>query len=170
MKRFAVLTITLAALAAPALASAGSLPAMPTEACGGATVVVRPTLISPSCDGTFVFGGVARDLYGRIHWRAWTSTSAVGKGAVWVGTCNPNCAEGAHVPHGATLHLFRPRVLHGQLVFSRLSYTARGMGPARFASATGPMAAGTLPTRRASTTPPLKWHLYRACPGLAGSI
>ena len=32
-------------------------------------MVVRPTLTTPSCDGTFVLRGVARDLYGRIHWR-----------------------------------------------------------------------------------------------------
>lgn len=130
------------ALAGPATAF-GPRPRVVTQLWG---LEARPYVIGFTGDGTGFLGGFTgrkafkpptycgdhadygtlclRKLLGRLHWTTWTSQQGIAHGAVWGKTCNPDCADGTFEnPTATTVHVYRPGFLHGQDVFTRLSYT-----------------------------------------------
>lgn len=98
----------------------------------GRVLKVRPGLIRWTGDATGFLGGRARrtchtvSCFGRLQWTTWNSTEGVARGVDWVNDCNPDCAGGSFSARPTTVHVYRPRRLHGQLVFTRLSFIATG--------------------------------------------
>jgi hypothetical protein len=58
------------------------------------------------------------------HWSRWTTSSAYGRGTLWVNTCQPNCAAGHYAKYRAGITLSGAAVHRGVSYFSqmKLSY------------------------------------------------
>ena len=101
------------------------LPVSPTEL--GATAAyhvlqIRPARITYTGDGTgFLGGSNVRDQHSGIAWTAWKPTIARGSGFNQLDNCNPDCAAGRFTGYPVTLELWRPQVLGGTLVFTRMT-------------------------------------------------
>lgn len=109
-----------AMLALPAVGSAARLPGLLTGMGGKHPFVVRPAVVGFTGDASGFLGGFdggASDRFGHMSWSSWTSTVAVGSGAVWLDNCEPGCAQGAFVPYAVKVRTFAPRDGH----FTRLT-------------------------------------------------
>lgn len=86
---------------------------------------VRPRLISYTGDGTGFFAGIGkaghRPNVGHLRWSEWTPTDALAAGGDWADNCTPDCATGLRTAYKVKLHAYRPAVIHGYNVFSRLA-------------------------------------------------
>ena len=119
-------------LAAPGMtATRTKIPVEDGPARAGKNVQVKPYEIVWTGDGTGVFAGhgVAgrRPKFGRLHWSKWTATEGRASGSNWLNDCIPFCAAGRFTPFPVNLTVYRPRVLLGFKVFTRIkvTYTAR---------------------------------------------
>lgn len=146
MRKLIVAALT-AALLIPAgvlarTSAAGPLPrALQFDSGPARYLTVRPPQIFWTGDGSGVLGGTRRlphggrleRMFGRIRWISWTTTGAEAKGANWIDECSSlNCKESRpHAIHRGTIRLSRPQVVAGQLIFTRLVATSRGVGPFR---------------------------------------
>jgi hypothetical protein len=96
----------------------------------GKTLQVKPFQIIWTGDATGVFAGhgtaAKRPKFGRLHWSKWTATEAKGWGANWLNDCIPFCAAGKYTPFNVNLTAYRPRVLSGFKVFTRLKVVYTG--------------------------------------------
>lgn len=91
----------------------------------------RPYTIIISGDGSNFLAGRGQTSkhprVGRLSWSQWSATDGRATGANWIDDCEPNCAQGTLHPYPITVHVYRPRVIAGRRLFTRLSYTyARG--------------------------------------------
>jgi hypothetical protein len=114
------------ALGTPAAAMAASIPlAADNQGAGGHALGYRPAQIVYSGDGTaFLAGqGTSARHPGRLRWTTWSTTRALGYGATWMDNCKPNCAAGTYFSYPSNVRLYRPRVLGGHLVFTRMTVT-----------------------------------------------
>lgn len=124
--------LILAALVAPALLVPISSPARPTaRAARGCAEVYWRSLRNGDqrCPYTH---SILSDLYWRLHWHSWNSSTAYGIG-VWVSRnaiCNPQ-GQGCRDQRGPLrVRLTRPRNCpDGRTIFTRISIIAFDVGP-----------------------------------------
>lgn len=135
MRRRAGALAVLTLLVIPAAASALSTPlvANTNSESNGHGLFRRPELVVYSADGAaFVSGqGVPGSPVhpGRLHWTTWNSSEARAWGADWHDNCEPSCAQGTYFPYRANVHLYRPRVVGGHWLFTRMTVTYTGQRP-----------------------------------------
>lgn len=126
--------LTLLSAAVALLLPAGAGAALP-RVWTGVALRVRPPAITYTGDGSrFLAGRRIRPCRaGRcvtsLRWTAYTTSQATATGADWVNDCTPDCARGRFHATAATVRLFRPRRLHGQLVFTRMRISDRNLRP-----------------------------------------
>ena len=131
------LAVVILAGAGAAGAFAYGLPASPVSLNG--RLQVAPAEITVSEDGNaFIVGpwkGSYRGWAGApkhfpaIHWTDWSTSHAVGTGTEVVGNCKPNCTHGTFTAYALRLWEWRPRVVHGRLIFTRLRWQFIGRRP-----------------------------------------
>jgi hypothetical protein len=94
---------------------------------------VKPSRIIWTGDATGVFAGRGTPSrhpnFGRLHWSKWTASEARATGANWLNDCIPFCAAGKYTPHNVKLTAYRPRVLAGFKMFTRLRVVYTGKVP-----------------------------------------
>jgi hypothetical protein len=99
----------------------------------GKTLQAKPFQIIWTGDATGVFAGRGtaskHPKFGRLHWGQWTATGAEGSGANWLNDCIPFCAAGKFTPFNANFTAYRPRVISGFKVFTRLKIVYTGGVP-----------------------------------------
>ena len=99
----------------------------------GKTLQAKPFQIIWTGDATGVFAGRGtaskRPKFGRLQWSKWTATEGKGSGANWLNDCIPFCAAGKFTPFNVNLTAYRPRVLSGFKVFTRLRVVYTGSVP-----------------------------------------
>ena len=102
----------------------------------GKTLKVKPSQIIWTGDSSGVFAGRGtpgrHPKFGRLHWSKWTATEGQATGANWLNDCRPYCAAGKWTPHNVKLTVYRPRVLSGHKVFTRIRETFTGKVPKGF--------------------------------------
>lgn len=121
-QKLAVIAIVVSAGVCVGSADAAALPAVP-RGVGTPNVKVRPGVIVYTGDlGEFAGYGQAgrRPKVGRLRWDSWSMRRASATGGAWVVICSPDCARGLHISYRVTLSLYRPRILGGHLVFTRI--------------------------------------------------
>jgi hypothetical protein len=121
MKRGIVAVV--AALMLGVATTAAQAASLPVAAAGLASgpYVVEPTGFTLSQDGAFLIGGVGPH-FGHITWSYWNSKSASGTGVAWQNACRPDCARGTYHGFRVRLWLWRPALLNGREMFTRLKY------------------------------------------------
>ncbi len=62
-----------------------------------------------------------RNRQSGIHWTKWTTGLALGTGFNQLNNCEPDCAGGTFSGYPVKIELWRPRTLHGTLVFARMT-------------------------------------------------
>lgn len=90
---------------------------------------VKPATIVYTGDGTGFLGGATARRGSSIHWSQWTAQVALGTGFDHVHSCIPICALGASHSYQVRIELWRPRTLHGALVFTRMTTFYTGSHP-----------------------------------------
>ncbi len=128
MKRVAVFTIILAAMAAVGLlAGCGSARGGGGIAAAGAPVLAadqsaasRSAVLVDCLDkqetrpSSFILTCAdAGDVLTRVHWVSWGASEAFGTGTEMIKTCQPNCAEGGFASYPVLITLWRPESLPG---------------------------------------------------------
>ena len=97
----------------------------------GQGLQIKPRLITYTGDGTGFFAGFGkaghRPKIGRLRWSEWTPTVGLSTGGDWFDNCTPACANGLRTAYQVRLKAYRPEVMHGYNVFTRLAvrYTHR---------------------------------------------
>ena len=124
----AVLTLVVVAVAigliAAAASASGALPRAPTflNATASDGLQGEPATITYTGDGTGLLGGAnVRTQGSGIDWTKWTTQIARGTGFNQLNNCNPSCAGGRFRGYRVRIELWRPRVLHRALVFTRMT-------------------------------------------------
>jgi hypothetical protein len=135
-KLAAAAAVLLFALVIPAMAEAVTLPKVPpSEGSPARDLKIRPAVIVYTGDGSGAVGGThnlprggpLERLFGRLRWVSWTPTHAEAKGDDWLYACaSLNCKDGHRSVRPATIRLSAPRVLGGNLIFTRFVLTTRG--------------------------------------------
>lgn len=114
--------------------AATSLPTVATysgEWSPGSTLLqVRPRSILYTADSSGFIAGRRRKS-GPLHWTVWNRSGGKATGADWINDCVPDCAGGTYHGYAANAAVFRPRVLGGRDVFTRLRVRHPGKVPAR---------------------------------------
>ncbi|MHB1537533.1 MAG: hypothetical protein ACYCST_21335 [Acidimicrobiales bacterium] len=83
---------------------------------------IEPASITYTGDGTGFLGGAdARSKSAGIEWTKWTPSRALGFGFDQLDNCIPDCAEGTFTGYRIKIEQWRPRVLAGTLVFTRMT-------------------------------------------------
>jgi hypothetical protein len=117
------LVIVAIGMAAASAWGSSTLPASPTvldaRAASG-DLKIRPVTIGYAGDGTGFLGGASVASSG-INWTKWTSHIALGTGFNQLDDCIPNCAQGTFHGFKVSIELWRPRILAGHLVFTRMT-------------------------------------------------
>lgn len=111
-------------LAAPAPATSQTgLPKLLGSSGRTDKLLVRPASIIYTGDGSGILGGFDGSghsgRFGHLHWSSWTTSQALGSGAVWLDDCTPDCAGGTFHAVRVELRAFRP----SGPVFTRLTLT-----------------------------------------------
>ena len=127
------LTTAIAIIAAfVGLQSAAVAMAATPRAFDGGALKRRPATIIYTGDGSGLLAGRARSggqRFGHLHWTSWGYHSARAWGDDWVDNCNPSCAAGTFTGYHANVKLFRPELLGGRKVFTRLQVAYPGARP-----------------------------------------
>ncbi len=83
---------------------------------------VKPATIAYTGDGTGFLGGPrVRGRGSGIDWTQWTADTALGSGYNQLDNCEPSCAGGTFTGYAVKIEMWRPRTLHGTLVFTRMT-------------------------------------------------
>jgi hypothetical protein len=90
---------------------------------------VEPATITYTGDGTGFLGGASTRRNSSINWTEWTAEAALGTGFNQLDSCEPSCARGAYHGYRVRIELWRPRALHGALVFTRMTILYVGSHP-----------------------------------------
>jgi hypothetical protein len=126
-----VAALMAAAAASAATASVPKLVSSAGPARAGRNPQVKPHTIIYTGDGSGLLAGTGkasrRPNFGRLDWTSWSATGAHATGANWIDNCLPNCASGRFTAFPVEIQAFRPRVVAGYKIFTRMkvSYTAR---------------------------------------------
>jgi hypothetical protein len=119
-----------ASMASAATASVPKLVSSAGPARAGRNPQVRPHTIIYTGDGSGLLAGTGkasrRPHFGRLDWTGWSATGAQATGANWINNCRPSCANGRFSSYPVKIRAFRPRVVAGLKIFTRMkvSYTA----------------------------------------------
>jgi hypothetical protein len=128
-------TAVLIALAGATALAKVQVPAYDGPIVPGKNPQVRPGTITYTGDGSGLVAGRgtrSRDpKFGRLHWTAWNATEGRAFGADWVNNCVPFCAAGTFTPYPVNIRVFRPRVVAGHRIFTRMQVTYTGKFPER---------------------------------------
>ena len=131
----ALATAVLVAVAGGDALAKVQLPAYSGPIVPGKNPKVRPGSIVYTGDGTGVLAGRGtrsrHPKFGRLHWTAWNPTEGRAFGADWVNNCVPFCAAGTFTPYPVNIKVFRPRLLSGHRIFTRMQVTYTGKLPQR---------------------------------------
>jgi hypothetical protein len=121
----ALLVLVLVVVVTSDASASGTLPVSPTflsatTAYGG--LQVKPATITYTGDGTGLLAGASvRNRQSGIDWSKWTTDLALGTGFNQLNNCEPDCAGGTFTGYPVKIELWRPRTLHGTLVFTRMT-------------------------------------------------
>ena len=111
------------------------LPAYDGPIVAGKNPKVRPGTIIYTGDGSGALAGRGarsrHPKFGRLHWTTWNGTEGRAFGADWVNNCVPFCAAGTFTPYPVNIRVFRPRMLGGHRIFTRMQVTYTGKRPER---------------------------------------
>ena len=112
-------------------------PRLRRDPSSGKTLKAKPSQIIWTGDGhRRVAAAAARPAStpssGGLHWGQWTATVGEGSGANWLNDCIPFCADGKFTPFNANFTAYRPRVISGFKVFTRLKVVYTGDVPRGF--------------------------------------
>ena len=132
MKKLGGVLAALNLLSVPAAASASRTPLVAkSEASNGDGLARRPALIVYSGDGAAFLGGLGASARNpaRLHWMTWAPHQARAWGGEWHDNCTPDCADGTYFTYRANVHLYRPRIVGGYWVFTRMTVTYTGRRP-----------------------------------------
>lgn len=122
----AVLVLTLGLAASPTAVSAraaAATPLVPGSSPAGSDTTRRPASMYLG----EISGSTLTGARGRIQWKSWGRTRAVGIGIEKINTCTPDCAAGNFERFPVQIVLSVPQLIHGALMFKdlRLHYTQR---------------------------------------------
>lgn len=124
--------LCVALTAAVALATV-KVPAYDGPIVAGKNPKVRPGTIVYTGDGSGILAGRGtrsrHPKFGRLQWTTWTATEGKASGADWVNNCVPFCAAGTFTSYPVNLRVFRPRVMAGHRIFTRMQVTYTGKRP-----------------------------------------
>jgi hypothetical protein len=141
MKRFTVAIALVVLLQLGGTASASRQ--LPLAICGcrvgAGNLTVRPAVVIYTVDGAGFLAGSGRSSAhpGRIHWTVWGRNQAFGYGRYWGNDCEPDCAQGTFYTYPIEVHLYRPRLLGGRLLFTRLTVRFTGNPPSYYSRSRG---------------------------------
>ena len=88
----------------------------------------KPVRILYSGDGGALLAG-SGSTWGRLRWSAWNTEQARARGEDWHNNCVPDCADGSYSGYPVTVRLWRPGLVDGFLVFTRMTVTYTGARP-----------------------------------------
>jgi hypothetical protein len=129
----ALVTVLLVAMAGAAGLAKVQVPAYSGPIVAGKNPQVRPGTIIYTGDGSGLLAGRGtrsrHPKFGRLHWTSWNATEARAFGADWVNNCVPFCAAGTFTPYPVNIRAYRPRLLEGHRIFTRLRVTYTGRLP-----------------------------------------
>jgi hypothetical protein len=119
-----------AVAAVPALAATPGL-ITSTGPASATSPQARPGAIFYTGDGSGFLSGRGHSVRhaGHIAWTSYGSTQAVGQAGNWINNCTPNCAAGDFTSYPVTLRAFKPAVVGGRDIFTRLQVTYTGTRP-----------------------------------------
>lgn len=126
MRKFIGALAVAVVLTAPAAAAGAAIPlAADSQAPGAQGLAYRPASIVYSEDGSAYLAGrgTSARYPGRLIWTTWNTNQARGYGSTWLDNCKPNCAAGTYSSYRSNVRLYRPRMLGGHLVFTRMTVT-----------------------------------------------
>ena len=125
MRKLLGLMAGLSLLLTPAAGASATPPTINSEEPGAKALARRPALIVYSGDGAaFLAGlGASAGYPAHLHWTMWSRTQAQAWGGDWHNNCLPSCVQGIFTAYRANVHLDRPEVLGGHLVFTRMTVT-----------------------------------------------
>jgi len=152
----AIFITCLAIPGATTAVAATALPKVPTSFQTAArNLVIRPRGILVSQDGNAsVWGPGSRGFTGEdnfprepaIRWTRWAPSVALATGSLVQGNCSPSCAQGTFTAYPVSLRMWRSAVVHGELIFTRFSYTFVASRPSNLPSTVVSAATYTPPT------------------------
>lgn len=129
----ALATAVFVALAGATALAKVQVPAYDGPISPGKNPTVRPGTIVYTGDGSGVLAGRGtrsrRPKFGRLHWTTWNATQGKAFGADWVNNCVPFCAAGTFTSYPVNIRVFRPRVLAGHRIFTRMQVTFTAKRP-----------------------------------------
>lgn len=133
----AIATAAIFALGASgAMAARTQIPVYDGPPHAGKNPLATPGQILWTGDSTGMFAGRGtpgrRPKFGRLHWSKWTATEGRATGADWLNDCRPYCAAGKWTPFNVNLTVYRPRMLLGHKVFTRIKAAYTGKVPKGF--------------------------------------
>jgi hypothetical protein len=68
-----------------------------------------------------ISGSTLTGSRGKIQWKSWGRTRAVGTGVEKINTCTPDCAAGNYESFPVKIVLSAPQLIHGALMFKDLT-------------------------------------------------
>jgi hypothetical protein len=120
-----MLILAVIGIAAKGGSASGRLPASPTSLNASSAyngLQVKPTSITYTGDGTGLLGGAnVRNGSSGIDWTKWTTGVAFGTGFNQLNNCTPSCAGGKFHSYPVKIEMWRPQILGGILVFTRMT-------------------------------------------------
>jgi hypothetical protein len=88
----------------------------------------KPWSIVYSGDGAALLAG-RHGIRSHLKWTAWNTSQGRGWGDDWHNNCSPDCARGTYFGYPVNVHVYRPRIVDGYLLFTRLTVTYTGARP-----------------------------------------
>lgn len=82
----------------------------------------KPRQIVYTGDGSGFMAGTPTPRQ-HLIWTSWTTRQGRGRGATWIDTCTPDCAQGRDVAYPMKIRVYRPERVAGHLVFTRMTTT-----------------------------------------------
>jgi hypothetical protein len=131
----ALVTAVFIAVTGAAAMAKVQVPAYSGPIVPGKNPQIRPGTIIYTGDGSGLLAGRGtrsrHPKVGRLRWTSWNATEGRAFGADWVNNCMPFCAAGTVTPYPVNIKVFRPRVLEGHRIFTRMQVTYTGRLPER---------------------------------------
>lgn len=88
----------------------------------------KPARIVYSGDGAAFLGG-SGSTGAHVRWTSWGTRQARGSGDDWHDNCVPNCAQGRYSGYPIAIRLWRPQIVAGRFLFTRMTVTYTGARP-----------------------------------------
>jgi hypothetical protein len=124
--------VIIALLIAAGSSAATRLPVVPVGGPNGQQLETRPGYIGYSLSRSLAGARQVHNAPGRLRWASWTSQQALGSGYDWIPKrCHPIpiCPGLGFNLYAADVRLYRPRIEHDRLVFTRMRITYKHTPP-----------------------------------------